>query len=192
MSVDAFFAWQESQVERYELVGGMPRLMADARNVHDDIVVNVFALLRTALRGSRCRPFTGDGSVETLPGQIRRPSVGVDCGPRDPNAMRAAEPRVVVELLSPSTRDDAFEKVAEYRAMDGLEHILLVKPNAAEIRLWSREADRGWTEARILGLDRTVPLPALGIVLPAAEIYDGVTVPARPRRVADGPGAPAA
>ncbi|WP_375453884.1 Uma2 family endonuclease [uncultured Methylobacterium sp.] len=194
MSVDAFFAWQDAQAERYELVAGVPvRMMAGARNVHDDIVVNVLALLRAALRGTGCRPFTGDGSVETLPEQIRRPDVGVDCGPRDPDALKAAEPRVVVEVLSPSTRDfDAFEKVAEYRTLRTLDHILLIEPNAAEIRLWSRDADRTWVEARILGLDGLVALTALGIALPASEIYDGVTFPARPRLVADGPGAPGA
>ena len=96
MSVAAFFAWQERQSERYELVGGVPvRPMAGARNVHDDIVVNLVAELRNVLRGSGCRPFTGDGSVETLPGQIRCPDAGVDRGKRDPNGLTAAEPRLV-------------------------------------------------------------------------------------------------
>lgn len=190
MTVEAFFAWSETQAERHELVGGQPvRMMAGARNVHDDIVVNLLALLRTHLRGSGCRPFTGDGSVETLPGQIRRPDVGVDCGPRDPAAMKAAEPRLVAEILSPTTRDfDAFAKLAEYKAVASLAHILLIEPNAAEIRAWSRGADGAWQEARVTGLDRTLDLPALGVSLPVSEIYDGVTFPARPRLVADEPG----
>ncbi|MCJ2077272.1 Uma2 family endonuclease [Methylobacterium sp. E-016] len=190
MSIDAFFAWQEAQAERYELVGGVPvRMMAGARNVHDDIVVNILAWLRTALRGSGCRPFTGDGSVETLPGQIRRPDIGIDCGSRDPNALKAAQPRLVVEVLSPSTRDfDAFEKLGEYRTMADLEHILLVEPNAAELRLWTRDPDRHWAETRLLGLDATVPLLAFGIAMPAAEIYDGVAFPSRPRLVPGEPG----
>jgi Uma2 family endonuclease len=93
-SVQEFFAWQERQDERYELVGGVPvQMMAGARNVHDDIVVNLVAEFRTRLRGTPCRPFTGDGSVETLPGQIRRPDLGIDCGARDPTGLTAAEPR---------------------------------------------------------------------------------------------------
>ena len=103
LTIDEFFAWQEKQPARYELVDGFPpRMMAGAKNVHDDIVVNVLAELRNQLRGSRCRPFTSDGSVETKPGQIRRPDIGVDCGRRDPNAMKADLPRVVVEVLSPT------------------------------------------------------------------------------------------
>ena len=189
MSLDAFFAWQEAQAERYEPVGGVPvRMMAGARNVHDDIVVNILAWLRTALSGSGCRPFTGDGSVETLPGQIPRPDIGVDCGPRDPNALTAARPRVVVEVPSPSARDfDAFETLAEYRTMADLEHIVPVEPNAAEVRVWTRDPDRTCAATRLLGLDATVSFPALGIVLPALEIDDGVTVPDRPRLVADEP-----
>jgi len=39
-----FFAWQEGRPERFELVDGFPiRMMAGARNVHDDIVVNMLA-----------------------------------------------------------------------------------------------------------------------------------------------------
>ncbi|AWN47860.1 hypothetical protein DK419_17305 [Methylobacterium terrae] len=98
-SVQEFFAWQERQDERYELVGGVPvRPMAGARNVHDDVVVNLVAEFRTRLRGKPCRPFTGDGSVETLPGQIRRPDLGVDGGTRGPNGLTAAEPRRVAGL----------------------------------------------------------------------------------------------
>jgi Uma2 family endonuclease len=110
------FEWQTRQKERYELVAGFPvRMMAGARNVHDDIVVNLLAELRGQLRGSGCRPFTGDGTIETLPGQIRPPDLGVDCGPRDPEGLKATLPRIVAEMLSPSTRDfDTFEKLAEY------------------------------------------------------------------------------
>lgn len=187
MSVEAFFAWQERQSERYELVGGVPvRMMAGARNVHDDIVVNLLAALHAALRGSGRRPFTSDGSVETLPGQVRRPDAGVDGGVRDPSGMKAADPRLVAEVLSPSTRDfDAFEKLSEYKALAGLEHILLIEPNAAEVMLWSREAERAWVKQRVAGLDATVDLTGLGIRLPLADLYDRVTFPARPRLVQD-------
>lgn len=187
MSVEAFFAWQERQSERYELVGGVPvRMMAGARNVHDDIVVNLVASLHAALRGSGCRPFTGDGSVETLPGQIRRPDAGVDCGARDPNAMKAANPRLVAEILSPSTRDfDAFEKLGEYRNVESLDHILLIETNAAEIMHFAREPDRSWRKQRVAGLDAALDLASLSIVLQLSEVYDGVAFPARPRLIED-------
>jgi Uma2 family endonuclease len=184
-TVDQFFAWQERQTERYELVSGFPvRMMAGARNVHDDIVVNLLAELRGQLRGTGCRPFTGDGSIETLPGQIRRPDAGVDCRLRDPSGLKAALPRMVAEVLSPSTRDfDAFEKVAEYKQVESLDYIMVVEPNAPEVVVWSRNPSRAWTRQVIEGIGLAVDMPAIGVALPLAEIYDGVEFPSRLRLV---------
>jgi Uma2 family endonuclease len=185
-TIEEFFAWQEMQPERYELVDGFPlKLMAGARNVHDDIVVNVLAELRNQLRGSDCRPFTGDGSIETKPGQIRRPDIGIDCGRRDPNATKASSPRVVVEVLSPTTRDfDTIGKLDEYKLVDSLERIIVIEPNAPEVIIWERGPDRNWQRSVLRGLDQRVEMPEIGATLPLAEIYDGVEFPARPRVVA--------
>jgi Uma2 family endonuclease len=184
-TIDQFFAWQSRQTERYELVGGFPvRMMAGARNVHNDIVINILAELRARLRGSGCHPFNGDGSVETIQGQIRRPDAGVDCGERDPDAFKAVLPRMVAEVLSPTTRDfDTFEKLAEYQRIESLDYVMFVEPNMPEVAVWSRGQDRGWVRRIIEGLDRAVDMPGIGIALPLAEIYDGVVFPAGPRLV---------
>ena len=75
---------------------GFPaRMMAGARNAHDDIVVNVLAELRNQLRGRDCRPFTGDGAIEMKPGQIRRPDTAwtADAGiPTRPRRLVVIEP----------------------------------------------------------------------------------------------------
>ena len=187
-AVDEFFAWQGRQGERYELVGGLPMQMTvGARNVHDDIVVNLLAEFRRQLRGGPCRPFTAGGSVETLPGQIRRPDLGVDCGRRDPNGLQAAEPRLVVEVLSPGTRDfDTFDKLSEYKAVETLDHIVFVDPDAALVVHWARTPERHWERHILEGSDDTLELPGLGIALALREIYEGVIFPARPRPAADG------
>jgi Uma2 family endonuclease len=192
-TVEEFFAWQERQPERYELVDGFPiRMMAGAKNVHDDIVVNMLTELRNQLRGGGCRPFTSDGSIETKPGQIRRPDIGVDCGRRDPNATRAASPRVVVEVLSPTTRDfDTIGKLEEYKLVDSLERIVVIEPNAPEVIIWARGPDRRWRKSICQGLDQEIDMPEIGVTLSLAEIYDGVEFPARPRLVAEEDTSPA-
>jgi Uma2 family endonuclease len=166
-------------------VDGQPlEMMAGAKNVHDDIVVNLLGELRDQLRGSGCRPFTGGGSVETRPGQIRRPDVGVDCGPRDPNGTKAALPKLVIEVLSPSTRDfDTFRKLEEYKQIDSLDTIVLVEPNEPVAFVWRRDAARGWAEARVRGIDARIAMPELGVTLEMAAIYEGVEFPAKPRLV---------
>ena len=184
-TIEQFFAWQSRQQDRYELVSGFPiRMMAGARNVHNDIVINLLGELRVRLRGTGCRPFNGDGSRETLSGQIRRPDAGVNCGQRDPNALKAATPRMVAEVLSPTARDfDTFEKLAEYKLVATLEYIMVVEPNAPVVAIWSRDQKRSWVRHIIEGLDTAADMPAIGITLPLAEIYDGIEFPDGPRLI---------
>src|SRR4051794_31370380 len=159
--------------------------MAGAKNGHDDIVVNILLALGPQLRGSGCRLFTGGGAVETYPGQIRRPDVGVDCGRRDPEAYKASAPRLVAEVLSPSTRDfDSLKKLAEYQSLAGLDYILFVEPNEPAVALWSRE-DGAWRESRVSGLDGRVEAPSLRVSLDMRAIYEGVEFPVSPRYVLD-------
>ena len=140
MTPEEFFACQELQTDRYELVDGRPCKLTRASNLHDDIVVNLVSALRQKLRGSGCRPFTGDGSVETRPGQIRRPDVGVDCGSRIPDAMTAARPKLIIEVLSPNSRDtDAFNKLDEYKGAASMDYVILIEPNEAWAAVWSKD-----------------------------------------------------
>ncbi|HXZ15426.1 MAG TPA: Uma2 family endonuclease [Roseiarcus sp.] len=175
-TVEEFFAWQETQPDRYELVDGRPlKMMAGAKNVHDDIVVNLIAELRAQLRGGGRRPFTGDGAVETRPGQIRRPDVGVDCGRRDPNATTAALPKLLIEVLSPSTRDfDSFAKLEEYKRMASVDYVGLIEPNEPLAYFWRRNAQGSWVEERVRGLDGAIEAPGLAVALQMAAIYEGV------------------
>lgn len=172
-TLDEFFAWQVEQDERYELVNGFPaRMMTGASNRHDVIVSNILLRLGTRLLGKPCRPFTGDGAVETLPGQIRRPDAGIDCGSFDPDGYLAAEPAVVFEVLSPSTRDfDRLRKVEEYKRVSTMRHIVVVEPTRPQVLVWSRDGD-AWTPEEITGLDGVIRLDAVSIELPLAELYD--------------------
>ena len=190
-SVSEFFDWQARQTKRYELVDGFPlEMMGGARNAHDLIVVNVLASLRTQLRGTGCRPFTADGAVETQPGQIRRPDIGVDCGKWEPDAMKAGAPKLVAEVLSPTTRDfDTFRKLEEYKGIASLEWILLIEPNAPQVTVWRRDAD-GWSESLFEGLKAQVEMAEAGLSLPLAAIYEEVTFPVLPKLVSDSRSAP--
>lgn len=178
-TVDEFLAWQEGRPGRYEFVGGMPvKMMTGATARHDNIVLNVLGELRQRLKGTASRPFTSGLCIETSAGQIRRPDVGVDRGVRHPNALIASEPVLVVEVFSPSTRDyDRAAKLTEYKAVASIRTILYVEPNRPEVYVFERAEgpEESWQpERRIVGLENDVAIPALGIALPLAEIYDGI------------------
>ncbi|GLK80696.1 Uma2 family endonuclease [Methylopila turkensis] len=197
MTVEEFFAWEETQEESHELVDGVPVLrgewirfgdewtmMSGASQRHDQIVVNVIIALGTRLRGRECRAFSPDMSVRTSARRIRRPDSGVDCGPRVDRSTMASEPKVVVEVLSPSTRDfDMFQKLDEYRAVGSIDHVVLIDPNDPQAAVWTRGAD-GWEQTELRGLEVSAELTAVGLSLPLAEVYEDVAFPARPEDAA--------
>lgn len=191
MTPEEFYAWQETMDEKYELVDGYPvprcpdiEMMTGASRRHDQIVVNALRELSNQLRGSACRPFTADTAVRTLPEIRRRPDAGVECGPLDDASHEAGEVRLVIEVLSPSTREfDVLGKLDEYKATESVDHILIVEPNEPRAMLWSRAADRSWQHKAFEGLDASLKVTSLGIALELKELYAGLTFRPAPQRI---------
>lgn len=190
MTPEEFYAWQEPMDEKYELVDGYPvprcpdiEMMTGASRRHDQIVANVLRQLGNQLHGSPCRVFTADTAVRTRAGR-RRPDVGVECGALDEESFEAGEVRIVVEVLSPSTRDlDTFGKLDEYKAIETMDHIVIIEPNSPQAVLWSRHSDGAWPYAKTEGIDATIEFAALGIALPLHDCYSGLTFRLPPKLV---------
>ena len=174
MTVEEFFAWQLQQDRNYELVDGVPVLTVKAMNgasdQHDRITVNAIGTLFQKLRGKPCRPKTDDTSVLTFRG-TRRPDITIECGKPGPRDMAADEPRVVIEVLSPSTmRFDRFQKLAEYQRHPTIRVILLVDSEAPQVTVWRRDGE-AWITEELEGLEAVLPLPEIEADLPLAELY---------------------
>lgn len=177
MTVDEFFAWQAEQDRNYELVDGVPVLtvkaMTGASSRHDRVTVNVIVTLGSQLRGKPCRPTTSDISVRTIRG-TRRPDITIECGTPGPRDMAADEPRVVIEVLSPSTmRFDRFQKVLEYQQHPSIKVIMLIDTEAPRVTVL-RPATPVWSSADHEGLEDVIDLPEIGATLPLSELYFGV------------------
>lgn len=172
MNFGEFTAWVAAQERKHELVDGEPRLMAGASRRHDRIARNALVVLDAQLRGRKGQPFTSDTFVRIPAGNARLPDLGVDCGPFDDTALEAAEPALVVEILSPTTQAfDRTEKLEEYKTVGSLEYILLIDPDQPQARLYARDAERRWASVRIAGLDAVIAMPVIGVSLPLAELY---------------------
>jgi len=181
MTVAEFLDWQPHDDGRYELVDGVPVMMTRARRRHDQIVVNALGELRDKLRGHPCRPFTADTAVLIPNGNVRRPGAGVDCGRFEDKAMYADAPRLVVEVLSPSTRElDMFGKCDEYKTVESLNHIILVEPNQTQAMHFWRAEDRGWRHRAYEGLEAVIEFADLQITISLGDLYDGLEFTPRP------------
>lgn len=109
-----------------ELDNGIIRMMAGGTRAHSQAQMNLAFALRTALRGSGCQPYGSDMAVRTHDRSVRYPDLTIDCGaPGDrPDDLTLSDPRVVIEILSPSTRSsDLTVKKDEYRAIPSVDTI---------------------------------------------------------------------
>ncbi len=174
MGAAEFLVWGERQEAKYELVDGVPRAMVGGIRNHDQIIVNLIRLLGNRLRGGPCRPFSSDTAVLIPSGNVRRADVGIDCGRFVGRDRHAAEPLVVIEVLSRTTRaEDAGPKLAEYQQVPSIQVIVHLEPERVLARIWTRMANGQWDSRVVTGRDGRLPLP-LGIELPLAEVYEDV------------------
>jgi Uma2 family endonuclease len=179
MSEQAFFAWQEKQERLYELVDGLPvlplKMMTGASQAHDRAQVNIICALGNKLHGGPCRPTTDILAIRTSDGSLRRPDIAIECGQGGRRDMTVKEPRVIVEVLSPSTMSfDRFKKVVEYQTIPTVTHILLVDTEVPRIDVLSRYAGGTWTSTRYEGLDAKIELPTIKASLGLDEVFEGM------------------
>lgn len=171
-NIDEFLNWEEQQPERWELhTGGPWRMMAGGTLSHGVIIANMIRMLDRQTRGGPCQTLAEQIKVRTA-ARVYYPDVFVRCGPADFRTSVIEDPRLVVEVISPSTEKiDETEKIREYFTLPGLAAYVLVRqvPRAVEI----------YTAPHRLLAELLVPgdrceLPELGYVLTFEEAFEGL------------------
>ena len=175
---------EESKEHRYEYRSGLIVCMPGGSERHALIPANIIAAVGVQLRGGPCRIYT-----EALRIGVRRktyymyPDLSVVCGPcefdpRDRTNRTVLNPRLVVEVLSPSTEAyDRGEKFERYLQIDTLQEYVLVAQGRPRVESYLRQADGAWSFTFVDGVDATLRLRSLNVDLPLAEAYAGVTLP---------------
>lgn len=181
-TLEAFLAWEERQQERFELVGGVVRLMAGGTEGHDRIGINILTALRTRLRGTPCSVHGSNLKVLSRSSNASMyPDLFVRCGPRDDRRTTTEDPVVVFEVLSESTaKHDLTRKRLAYEEVPSLRRLIYVATDEARLYVRVRGADGIWRDETVGGLDRALPLPELDLALPLAEIYEDTELALEP------------
>ena len=130
LSAQDYLAWEAAQPERHEFVDGEVFAMAGAEDRHVTVTGNVYMALRQHLRGTPCRTFMADMKVQAhADSSYFYPDVLVTCSAADADSRQIKrEPRLIVEVLSPSTA--AHDQIAKRRTYEraGVREYWLVHP----------------------------------------------------------------
>lgn len=173
LTVEEFLQIEFGPDMKAELDEGVIRMMAGGSRDHARVQMNLYRFLGAALRGSGCRPYGSDMAVAGADRSVRYPDVTVDCGTASdaPDDRILGDPRVVIEVLSPSTRrSDEGVKLAEYRALPTVDTIAFVDPDSERCRVLQRTGPSAWSDITYSG-PAPLDLPSLGRSIPHAEIF---------------------
>jgi Uma2 family endonuclease len=175
MSLAAFLEWDDGTDTRYELIDGHPVAMAPPIEAHGTIVANLARHIGNRLKPP-CRVVVEAGIIPAdRPDTWYQPDLVVTCAPAERGARAITEPRLIVEVLSPSTAaHDRGIKLADYRKIASVEQILMLASEDRHVEVWLRTED-GWKVQDLIG-DAAIPLAIDGQPLPLAAIYDSVAL----------------
>ena len=183
-TVSDYLHRERESLDKHEYRDGEILLMAGGTADHSLIVANVIRELGNRLRGKPCRVYDSNLRVRIARTVLYTyPDASVICGPReidpnDPSGETVTNPRLIVEVLSPSTEGyDRGEKFGRYRQLDSLEEYVLVSQAAARIETFWRQADGTWLFTATSGLELAAKLRCMDIELPLAEVYAGIEWP---------------
>jgi Putative restriction endonuclease len=120
LSVEEYLKFEEMSTTKHEYIGGELFAMTGATTRHNVICLNVAFALAAHVRGGSCRAYVEAVKVRlTVKGEeiFYYPDVSVACGPQDLDKVFVTDPKLIVEVLSPSTeRTDRGEKALGGRA----------------------------------------------------------------------------
>ena len=182
-----YFRIEATSEQKHEFRHGELIAMAGGTESHSLIIMNTGGELRSRLRDVDCRVYDSNLRVRARR-DVRYvyPDVFVTCGPRefdtdDPQHLTVLNPKVVVEVLSPSTElADRGEKFAYYLQCPSLEEYVLIAQHEARVETYLRQPDGTWSFAYFVGPDATARVRSLGVDLPLAEVYAKVVFPPPP------------
>jgi Uma2 family endonuclease len=179
LNVDEYLKGEEVSEIKHEYVRGQVFAMSGASRAHNLIAGNIYALLRNYLRGSGCRTFISDMKVRLTTARQNSdlfyyPDVVVTCNPEDNKKFFLTSPRLIFEVLSPSTEAiDRREKRLNYQNLDSLQEYILVSQDEQKVEIYRKDSEGNWL-MKILDRRDDLELESINLKIAIADIYEDV------------------
>ncbi len=177
MTLAEFLEWDDGTDTRYELIEGVPVAMTPPQNAHGMVAANIIGSIVVALRQRPpCVAVSEAGIISPSKKDTwYQADLAVTCRPHEPGEHETPEPRLIVEVLSPSTEaHDRKVKLPDYRQISSVQEILLVDPAMHYCELHRRLDEKRWLVDLVRQPEAKVSLESIGLDLPLSEIYANV------------------
>lgn len=175
MTAEEYLEFEEQSPLRHEYVNGAIYVMSGASVAHARITRELASAFRSHLRGGPCEPFSTDLKLQIRSDTDRiyyYPDVMVACQREDWGPDFVRNPKLVAEVVSPSTKHiDRREKAMTYRRIASVEEYVLLAQDKHEVIVQRRVEN--WRPQLYCGPEATVEFRSIGLSVPLAQIYEG-------------------
>ncbi len=176
MSFEDFLLREESSKEKHEFHRGLVVLMPGGTLPHAVCISGIVRELGNLAKGSGCTVLSDAmGVLVQSEDTFVYPDASVLCGkPKywHRNNRVLTNPKILVEVLSPSTRDyDMSAKFANYCQLPSFDEYLLLECTEVVVHHWLRDSAGKWQRKKYSGTDAQIPIRALGKSLKLSDVY---------------------
>jgi Uma2 family endonuclease len=166
---------------KHEYIDGRAYAVSGGSRDHGQIGGNTVRALEDAI-GDTCYVYNSDVAARLSSSRYTYPDATVTCDKRDQptDDTEILAPRVIVEVLSPSTEAyDRGDKFGYYRVCPTIQEYVLIATKAQGVDVF-RRTDHGWSIYQHYGPDDTLELESVGVSIPVAALYRRTDVPMIP------------
>ena len=172
----------EESETRLELIGGNIVAMAGASETHNDLSGEIVTAMNIGLKGSGCRATPADLRVHVEEtGDNFYPDVVVRCKDaefHDSIPHTLLTPRIIVEILSPSTqKKDREIKLTAYKRIASLQHYLLVSQERVLVHHYQRLNETDWKFSDYSWRREIIEFDDPAFSLSIGDMYYDIAVP---------------
>jgi Uma2 family endonuclease len=175
LSAEEYLEIERKAESKSEFYAGEMFAMAGASANHNILVWNLIAKLSRQLESRRCRGFPSDLRVRTPTGLHTYPDVVVVCGEPEFLDNTLLNPKLLVEVLSPSAEGyDRGRKFEHYRPLASLQEYLLVASDRRHLDLYRRQEGGQWLLSSAGKGEEAIELRSVECRLQVGELYERV------------------
>jgi len=188
LSIEAFRSWLESRPdgEHWELIAGVPMMMAPPTKAHQRIAASLDRMLSDALEKHRPEWISyqsvGLNLAPVAPDYDPEPDVVVvDADPPGPDDRYSDRFYLAAEIVSTSDRKTVENKREVYKRHPDCRCVLVIRQDRFDVSV-SVLIQSHWTEYRLTQPDDELILEDFGLRCTLADIYRGTALQPRAKR----------
>jgi Uma2 family endonuclease len=177
-TIQEYLEMEQVSQEKHEDYEGEIFAMSGSKVTHNIIAMDTSTLFTSKLKGKPCRPFNSDQRIHIEKNSLfTYPDISIVCGDietRNNDDWNILNPTVIVEILSPSTRDyDRGQKFKLYRDIPSLKEYILIDSETINVEIFFLNNENHWELREYKSIENFFILDSVQVKLELKEIYEG-------------------